>query len=338
MKIMNVICIGSACKDVFFPTTEGKIIETPKDILSKQKIEFELGAKYKIEDRYEALGGCAANTAAGLARLGIDAMSYAHIGNDNIADWILDELRKNKVGVDFVSKDDNLSSDMSAIIVDKNSGERVIFSNQKANGNLKIIPEKISGAEWIFVGDLHGNWQKHLDLIFETARENKIKLAYNPRQINIHDDAKKVVEKIFGSEVLFLNKDEAIEIVLAENSGQKTADSKQMDDEKYLLQELKKLGARIVVITDGVRGAWASDGEKMVFVSGIKVPAVDSTGAGDAFSSGFLGAYIKGKNLEECLKWGIANSSSEVQFYGAIEGLLSEEEILKRISEPLINT
>lgn len=319
----SVICIGSACKDVFFPTTEGKIIETPDDILSKQKIEFELGAKYKIENRFEALGGCAANTAVGLARLGIDALCYAHIGNDNIAGWILDELKKNKVKTALITRDKKLSSDMSAIIVDKNSGERVIFSNQKSNGNLEIISEKISRAKWIFIGDLHGNWQRHLDLIFETASKHKIKLAYNPRQSNIHDDAKKVIEKIAGAEILFVNKDEAIEIILSANN-------KKIDDEKYLLQELKNLGAKIVVITDGVRGAWASDGEKTIFISGIKVLAVDSTGAGDAFSSGFLGAHIKGKNLEECLKWGVINSSNGVKFYGAIEGLLSEEEILKK--------
>ncbi len=322
----KIICIGSACKDIFFPTAEGKIIETPEDILSKQKIEFELGAKYKIEDRYEALGGCAVNVAAGLARLGVDAISYAHIGNDNIANWILDELKKNKVKTDFIAKDDTLPSDMSAIIVDKNSGERVIFSNQKANGNLEIIPEKLKNTEWIFIGDLHGNWQKHLDLIFETAREHKIKLAYNPRQINIHDGAKKVIEKIAGADILFVNKDEAIEIILSANN-------KKIDDEKYLLQELKKIGAGIVVITDGVRGAWASDGEETFFISGIKVLAVDSTGAGDSFSSGFLGAHIKNKNLEECLKWGIINSSNEVQFYGAIEGLLNEDEMLKQVDE-----
>lgn len=324
-KTMNlVICIGSACKDVFFPTAEGKIIETPEDILSKQKIEFELGAKYKIENRYEALGGCAANVAAGLSRLGISAQCYSHIGNDYIADWILTELKKNKVKTDLITKDKNLPSDMSAIVVDKKTGERVIFSNQKANGNLEIIPEKLKNTEWIFIGDLHGNWQHHIDLIFETARENKIKLAYNPRQSNIHDDAKKVIEKIAGAEILFVNKDEAIEIVLSANN-------KKIDDEKYLLQELKKLSAKIVVITDGARGAWASDGKETFFVPGLKVPAIDSTGAGDAFSSGFLGAHIKGKKIDECLKWGIINSSNEVRFYGAIEGLLREEEIAKRV-------
>jgi ribokinase len=322
----KIICIGSACKDVFFPTGEGRIIETPDEILSQKKIEFELGAKYKVEERYEALGGCAANVAAGLARLGVSVGCYSHIGNDKNADWILSELEKNNVETELVTKDEKISSDMSAIVVDKNSAERVIFSNQKVNAKLEIIPDKISSAEWIFIGDLHGNWQNDLDVILAVAKENKINLAYNPKQSQIHDDAKKIAEIIAGTAVLFLNKDEALEILSQLGDFSK----ENLENENFLVQELKKLGAEIVVITDGVRGAWASDGEEVLFVPGRVVNAVDSTGAGDAFASGFLGAYFKEKPLKECLDWGITNSSSSVQFYGAIEGLLDEERILEK--------
>lgn len=323
----KIICIGSACKDVFFPTAEGKIIETPDEILSQKRIGFELGAKYKIEDRYEALGGCAANVAVGLSLLGISAACYSHIGNDQIANWILAELRKNNVNIDLITKDQELPSDMSAIIVDKNSGERVIFSNQKANTKLVIIPEKIASTEWIFIGDLHGGWQSHLDLIFKLAQENKIKLAYNPRQINIHDDVKKIIEKISRTQVLFLNKDEALEII--SQVGDFSADA--LEDEIFLLKELKKIGADLIIITDGARGAFAYDDKKSFFIPGQKVKVLDSTGAGDAFASGFLAAHLRGKTLEECLNWGIVNSSSSVQFYGSIDGLMDEKSVLGKI-------
>jgi sugar/nucleoside kinase (ribokinase family) len=69
----KIICIGSSAKDIFFPTNEGKIFETPKDITSQRKIAFELGAKYHIENRFESLGGCAVNVACGLRRLGIES-------------------------------------------------------------------------------------------------------------------------------------------------------------------------------------------------------------------------------------------------------------------------
>lgn len=327
----QIICIGSACKDIFFPTGEGLIMETPEDMLAQKKIAFELGAKYKIEERTEALGGCAANVAVGLARLDISSECYAKIGDDIVADWILDNLKKNNVETENIKKEKGCMSDMSAIVVDSRSAERVIFSNQKANGTLSIDPAEIKNADWFFIGDLHGNWENHLDEIFETASDAGINTAYNPRQANIHDNVRKIIEKIKGTDVLFLNKDEAMEIIIAASSEQESAKSEKINDEEFLLQELGKLGAKVVALTDGTRGAWASDGENTFYVPAQKVPAVDSTGAGDSFASGFLAAYIKGNDLSECLKWGIVNSSSSVQFYGAIDGLLGEREILEKI-------
>lgn len=327
----SIICIGSVCKDIFFPTSEGLLIETPEDVLAQKKIAFELGAKYKIEKRTEALGGCAANVAVGLSRLGIDSGCYSKIGDDYIGDWILEQLEKNKVGSELIKKEENCASDMSAIVVDSKSAERVIFSNQKANGMLVINPDDINSAKGFFIGDLHGNWENHLDAIFALASSLEIMTAFNPRQINIHDNVQKIIEKIKNTDVLFLNKDESMEIIMAPSSEQRVANSEKINDEEYLLQELKKLGAKVVVLTDGTRGAWASDGKNTFYAPAQKVPAVDSTGAGDSFASGFLAAHIKGQDLPECLKWGIINSSSSVQFYGAIDGLLGEKEILEKI-------
>ena len=51
-------------------------------------------------------------------------------------------------------------SGLSAIAVNKNSGERIIFSNQEANERLEIVPEKLESAEWISVSDPNGDWKK----------------------------------------------------------------------------------------------------------------------------------------------------------------------------------
>lgn len=323
----KIICIGSACKDIFFPTGEGKITETPEDLMSKAQISFELGAKYKIEERFESLGGCSANVASGLAKLGMKSACYAHIGDDYFSQWIEESLEKNGVDASLITKEQNCPSDLSAIVVDKNSGERVIFSNQKANGKMEIIPEKIKEAEWYFFGDLHGDWENKLDIIFQEAEKNSIKIAFNPRQANIHDNVGKIINFIPKCEILFLNKDEAIEVI---SGAEEKLDPKDLDNEKFLLEKLNGLGAKISTITDGLRGAWAYDGKEIFHVPGQKVPAVDSTGAGDAYSSGFLGAYLENKNLDECVRWGIANSSNVVQFYGGTEGLLNKEEIIKK--------
>jgi len=304
-------------------------METPEDLTSQRKIAFELGAKFKIENRYEAPGGVAANVAQGLARLGIEVGCYSKIGDDNLGDWIKSEIKKENVDVGLITAAKNCVSDLSAIIVDSRSGERIIFSNQKANGGLEIMPDKIKNFNWIFIGDLHGEWGKILDDIFKAAEESHIEVAFNPRQSNIHDDAKKIIEAIGKCEILLVNKDEAIEILTYNK--QLTTDNKEMNDEIYLIKELKKLGSAAVAITDGKRGAWAYDGNKIYFSSSTENNPADATGAGDAFSSGFLAAHIQKKNIEESLKWGIANGSNVVKYYGAKEGLLSEADIKEKI-------
>jgi sugar/nucleoside kinase (ribokinase family) len=326
----KIFCVGSAGKDIFFPTKEGKILETPEDITSQKKIAFELGAKYKIENRFEALGGCAANVAVGLARLGMESACISTVGEDEMGAWVCKELKEKKVGTELMVVEKKNKTDLSAIIVDSPSAERTIFSNKNSSGNLELNAEKIKDAEWIYVGDIQGKWKDQLESIIQIAREGKKKIIFNPREANIHDDSGEVIQAIGLCEAVFVNKDEAIEIVSGMNVN---TVPENINDEKFLLEKLKSLEPKVVVITDGKRGAWANDGKKIIYAQGLEVSAVDSTGAGDSFLSGFAAAYIKGKKLEECLKWGIANSGNVVQFYGAVEGLLNEGEIEKKSKE-----
>jgi sugar/nucleoside kinase (ribokinase family) len=321
----KIICVGSACKDIFFPTSEGKISATPEDLLSQKKISFELGAKYKIEERFESLGGCAVNVACALAQLGIAPDCYSKLGDDHNGRWIRSKLEEYGVKQELITTEKYFASDLSAIIVDETSGERIIFSNQKVNGTLQIDPENLKKAKWIFIGDLQGAWEEHLQNIFQIAKKNKIRIVFNPRQNNIHDNVQKIREYLPYAEIVFLNKDEALEIVSTQGNFSK----EKLTDEKFLITELKKIGGRIVVMTDGSMGAWAMQEEKIFFVPAIKVKAYDSTGAGDAFSGAFWGAYLKGEKIAECLKWGIVNGGSVVQFYGGQRGLLSEADLRK---------
>jgi len=320
----KIITIGSACKDMFFPTDEGVIMETPTDLESQKKIAFELGAKYHIQQRHESLGGISINVAAGLAKLGESVSCYTKIGDDEIGKWIIQELERADIELMEGSIEKNCSSDLSSILVDIKSADRVIFSNQTANQKLIVEMEKIGHPDWIFIGDLSGQWQKNIDTITAFGKKYNTPIVFNPRQKTIHDDVTKIVETISRSEIFFINKDEAIEIV---SSYDKDALQELLNEEEYLIKSLHTVGAKIVALTDGAKGAWAYDGIDVLHVEAMMQKAVDSTGAGDAFTSGFFAAHLKGKNLMTCLKWGIANSSNSVTEYGGQKGLLKEEEI-----------
>ncbi|NTV41449.1 MAG: carbohydrate kinase family protein [Candidatus Moranbacteria bacterium] len=320
----EIITVGSICQDIFFPTNEGVTLETPEDLLSQKKIAFELGAKYPIRQRHESLGGNSANVAVGLAKLGENVSVCTTVGDDMIGKWILEELSKTGVNFELVKTERGCKSDLSAIIIDEKNSDRIIFSSHIANKKLEFDAGKIKEPDWIFLGDLSGNWKQITDDIVSTAKEKKIKVAFNPRQQTIHEDVKKVITTIADSDLIFLNKDEAMEII-----GGKEGFSipEFIQNEGYLTKTLCEIGAKVAVVTDGVRGAWVFDGTELLYAEAVLRKVIDTTGAGDAFTSGFLAAYLKNKKLGDCLSWAIANSSSSIKEYGGQLGLLDEVEI-----------
>lgn len=319
----KILCVGSASKDVFFPTGEGVLIDTPEDITSQKKVAFEVGAKYQVEDRFEAVGGVAANCAQGLSRLGLDVGCYSCVGADQVGAWVTEELRKEGVSTELIEQKNGAQTDLSAILVMTQNGERTIFFNRDANELLKVDAEKLTDAEWVFVSALNGEWEENMRTVLRTVREKNLKLAVNPGQRNMKDDISVVLEAVKQADVLLVNKDEAIELVM----GTQSASMHDLQDEAFLIRALHDHGAKVIGMTDGIRGAWGYDGENLLHVDVLMQKAVDATGSGDAFGSGFFGAYAQGKSLEDALRWGIVNGGNVVRFYGAKEGLLRSDEI-----------
>lgn len=331
-KSLQVLCIGSISIDLFFPTDEGVIIDTPEDITSQKKLAFELGGKVLVPELYTAVGGVAANVAQGLAKLDIQAASYSCVGKDSNGEFCLNVLKENGVVTKYVRVLPGIRTDLSAIIVLTPGGERTIIHNRDANKKLQVIKEDLGVSPWVFVSSLNGEWQTNIETILQAQKSGnpkKFQLAFNPGQHNIKEDSALIFQVIRHTDLLVLNKDEAIELVLHKHP---ECDPNELDKELSLLKILCGAGAKVTAITDGVRGAWVTDGQNCWFLAPPKnVKVVDVTGAGDAFTSGFLGALLLGKTLDECLRFGMANSQAVIQQYGCNAGLQTAAEIEKTI-------
>ena len=334
-KTPKVICIGSCSQDIFFPSDEYVVYDTPEDITSKQKAAFEIGGKFRVPDRYEAIGGVAANVSIGLARLGVVSACYTHIGRDRLGDWVLQELKKESVLTQLVQRESGIKTDLSAIVVLVKSGDRIIFHNRDANERLRVDAEKLMRAEWIFMSALNGDWKTNIEKIISCLDRSSIRFAINPGQHNLKDDPKLLSSLIARADMVALNKDEAIELLANET----TIDRSRLDDERFLLESILAKGARCVGMTDGVRGAWATDGTDFLFAPIHTLgPVVDSTGAGDAFSSGFLAGRVHSASLRESLAMGMLNSGGVVTRYGTIDGLQTETSCRNLLGEVEVST
>ncbi|MDD4607048.1 MAG: carbohydrate kinase family protein [Patescibacteria group bacterium] len=317
---IDLLTIGGGALDITFYSNEGKVIKTSQDLTRQQWLGFEYGAKISIKDSCFTFGGGATNVAVGIQKLGLKTACLVRVGDDGYGQQIIQNLKKQGVKIDWIQKDNKYGSGFSFIVALKQTGEHVAFLYRGANNYLQVTPnvfKKISPS-WVFVSSLSGdNWQDILKIIFNPKETYQI--AWNPGSRQISAGYKKIKKYLEKTSVLFLNKDEAIELVLS--LGVKTREIEKLFKELYIH------GSKIVVITDGENGAYAFDGREIYFQSVAKIKAKDTTGAGDALASGFLSQYIQGVNFKKSLQAGTKNSFSVLKQVGAQNGLLTKAEL-----------
>jgi sugar/nucleoside kinase (ribokinase family) len=99
-------------------------------------------------------------------------------------------------------------------------------------------------------------------------------------------------------------------------------------DFKKQMNSIHALGPKVVIMTDGIKGAYARDEDGTCwFMTIYPHTPFERTGAGDAFSSTITSALAMGKTLEEALLWAPINAMSVTLQIGAQKGLLSQEKI-----------
>lgn len=287
----DLISIGSITKDIFLLSDRGKIFKTPKDKLAPEWLGFELGEKICAGDIVESVGGVATNLSIGTKKLGLKSAPHGPA-----------------------------KAPISVIIADQKTGERVIFY-EKSSGAIDISTLKKMKTGWLAVSSLTGNWGRQAQDILSFIKQNNAKLVVAPSTSMLREGYKNLKKLLKCAEIIFLNKNEAVEIAFNEKI--KTSNVNQ------LIKMLHKLGPKIACLTDGAKGAYCSDGEKTYYSPIKKVKTVDVTGAGDAFAAGFLGFYLKGATLQKSLKAGILDSASVVKYVGTTRGLLTKSEIGK---------
>jgi len=334
MKNYDIIAIGGATYDItFFPDKkETFLIDNKQDILRQKLLAFEYGAKINSEKVIYGFGGGAANAAVSFARLGFKSAAIAAVGNDIFGAEIIANLKKRKVGVELIQRISKKNSDLAVIIIGPNK-DRIIFRDDRVKNKLQSNRKgiiAIKNTKWIYLASLSGEWDKILNEVFGAKNKNpNLKIAWNPGQSQLEGGAEKLQKFLKNTDVLILNKDEAIQLVVSDAKNEKEKNN--FNDVKNLLPLIKNYGPRITVITGGQDGAWAYDGIKMRYAPIIEQSEkVDTTGVGDAFGSSFVaGLELFNGDIDKAMKLGILNTASVVAAPGAQNGLLGKEDLAR---------
>jgi len=313
--VYDIITIGSATVDVFLKTASaGTELITH---LKHPDVCFPLGAKVLVENLVMDTGGGGTNTAVSFARLGFKTGYVGAVADDANGHTILAALRKEHI--DFLGKAKKGNSGYSVIIVDLKQ-DRTILAYKGVNDNLlpKDVPEL--DTKWVYCSAMLGESWKTLVSAVSKARKRGVRVAFNPSLYLARQGIRKLLPLVDGLDVLVLNKEEAQALLGS------------VREVPAMLKELRK-HVETPVITDGPRGAFTTDGERVFAIHPKKIPVVDTTGAGDAFASAFVAGRMLGKDLKECLKMGQAQAEGVLSAIGAKSKLLTRTELHKQMKK-----
>jgi len=321
MKNLDFVAIGDITTDAFIRLSDDDADIRKSEDGSKTQICLNFGDKIEYDSVTEipAVGNCP-NASVSAHRLGLNSALVTNLGDDYNGRKMLEALDKEGVDRDFIKVHEGKKSNYHYVLWYEEE-RTILVRHHEYDYNLPDIGK----PKWIYLSSLGENSLAFHGEIAKYIKDNpEISLAFQPGTFQMRLGYEKLKDIYEVSALFFSNLQEAQRILGTDES-----------DVKKLLESMRKLGPKIVVITDGPRGAYAYDGEDIWQMPMYPDPAppVDRTGAGDSFSSTLTAALALGKTLPEALSYGPVNSMSVVQHIGAQEGLLTMEKLQQFLAE-----
>jgi ribokinase len=313
--MFDVITVGSSTIDVFAGVESEEIkIKTKEG--EEELIAYPCGSKILIKELEFLTGGGGTNTAVCFSRLGLKTAYLGKIGVGTNSGLILKKLSKEKVK--FVGIKSKKHHAGYSFVLESLSGDRTILTYKGANNYLdyKEIDKKNLKTNWFYFSSMVEKSYETLEKLSDYAKENNIRIAFNPSNYLAEKGKDFLSNLLKNTYLLILNKEES-ELIVGKGNYEE------------LIISLMKLGPKIVVITDGKKGAYTIENSYLYNVIPNKVHAIETTGAGDAFASTFLGCVIKGKSTGESMKLASINAGFVILEKGAKKGLSKYPKLIK---------
>jgi len=312
LKELDVICIGAALVDMI-----AKIERHPLD-----------DDEVFVSDLQLLSGGAAANTAYACSKLGLKTAFIGKLGhNDEFGHKIIKDFKEVSLDTTLMkySKEEITGSAYVAI---NEKGDRRIYAHSGAANFLSpddINSEDLVKAKTIFLSSL-----RNLDSFKKAAKiakNNNIPIIFNPGMLIIEQGFNNIKELFFNTDILIISRMEFQS--LFHLGGSKL--NERIIEEKA--KTLFKLGIKIIIVTRGKKGATILNSEKSELVKPMHInQVIDTTGAGDAFSAGFIYGFIrtlsfKFEDLKSDVMIGNFIAGKCIQELGARNGIPTADEL-----------
>ncbi|MHA1819968.1 MAG: carbohydrate kinase family protein [Promethearchaeota archaeon] len=316
----DVVALGSADLDIIMEVADIMRFETFEGEIVKKYTAIEYSSKINVKSVHYAPGGSASNIASDLATIGLKTRYLGILGKDINGDIVLKDMENRGVDCSFIERTDKDSTGISIILMTKWGKDRSILAYKGAVNLIDdqyVSEEMIRGCKilaWTSLTSESG--VRGIKKAIEIARKYNIQVMACPSISIIKKQKEAAIELVKNSDYLSLNNEE-----LAELTGESTT-----------IKGIKKVlswGIKKVAVTLGNRGSRLCDGEKLVESGVYNVEISDTTGAGDAFASGFIYGIIKGFDLETSARYASAMAAFEIKGLGVRIGLPADTKELE---------
>jgi fructokinase len=282
----------------------------------------------RTKDYHRFLGGSPTNVAVNASRLGLKSVLVASCGQDGLGDYVVRKLKSNNVITSQIRKSE--SAPTSVIFVSKSTETPDFIPYRQADCEIyenQLPDEIITDAK-----------------IFHTTC---FALSKNPARETILNRAKKAKElglqlsiDINFSERIWPNREEAKEVLrdyLQNDPLVKLSEDDcyrlfaEVKSEDYIFEYFHNLGATTICLTKGKNGVVVSDlKEGLLFQKAMHIDEIkDTTGAGDAFWTGFLYAQIEQKSLNESITIAQKLAAIKLQNVGRLPDNINIKKIIQ---------
>jgi len=281
MAELDVLCVGTSVVDIpLFPVDE-TVFQT---------------VSYPVDDISMRVGGDALNESIILSRLGARVCLVTAVGADAAGDFILTSARSEGVDVSGVRVSQDLTTSLNIGLV-RPDGERTFITNRSGSlwktQEADILAEAFLGSASILAFGsifnnplLSGSW---LASLFKKAKDAGMTVCADMVPSRTQAGLAEIAEALGHVDYFFPNADEAVALTRA-------------GDESEAADILLDHGVGTVVLKVGRRGCLVRSRDLSLIVPAFlrdDLAAVDTTGAGDNFASGFIRALLDGKGPQE---------------------------------------
>jgi ribokinase len=307
----DFVALGDITTDAFIELKDVTVQANDATVDQNDKLLcVRFGDKIEYEDVVVVPAvGNSPNASVSAHRLGLKSALATNLGDDKFGKEDLETLKKEGVDTSLIKVHKGKKSNYHYVL--RYGPERTILVKHWEYEY--SLPNFEAPPKWMYLSSLGENSVPfHHELAEYISNNQKTKLAFQPGTFQIKLGYETLKDLYEQTEVFFCNKEEAQRILKTDET-----------EIKYLLHGIQELGPKIVVITDGPNGAYASDDSTGVWQMPMYPdpgPPVDRTGAGDSFSSTFISALALGKDIPTALSWGPINSMNVVQHIGAQAG------------------